>query len=370
MTANPENPNGMSRKNSSIITTGPSLVVMALILMIQTACSSLFVGKETESPDTSSNSEPGTRSTESLPAYSQTIPGSDVTIEMLPVQGGTFMMGRSTDEDGYENHEGPQRRVNVDPFWMSKHIITWEQYDLFSRELLEIEFTDNLLDEFGIEADAIITPSPPYGDEAYGMGRETDHPAVSMTHFAAVVYTMWLTAKTGKFHRLPTEAEWEYACRGGTSTTYFFGDDPSDLDEYEWYRGNSGSRYHRTGSKQPNPFGFFDMQGNVTEWTMDEYLEDYHDVLEGDVADNPWFRPESLYPRAVRGGHWNENAEDIRCTKRRGSSGQWSRSDPQIPKSMWWHTNAPFVGFRIIRPAETPSREEIMEYWIEPMLEF
>ncbi|MDG5766596.1 SUMF1/EgtB/PvdO family nonheme iron enzyme [Balneolales bacterium ANBcel1] len=301
-------------------------------------------------------------------AYSQEIPGTDVEIAMVPVEGGTFLMGRSSDEDGKESHEGPQREVAVNSFWMSSHEITWEQYNLFAQEVIDKEIGNEVLERFGIEADAITTPSPPYGDGAFGMG-EDGRPVISITHYAAVVYAMWLTAKTGEFHRLPTEAEWEYACRGGTSSTYYFGDDPDQLDDYEWHWGNSSGSYGRVAEKNPNPFGLYDMMGNVAEWTMDEFHLDYHEKLEGEVADNPLFLPDVLYPRAARGGSWRDDAEDIRCTHRRGSSPRWSRDDPQIPRSMWWHTNAPMVGFRIIRPKETPSREKMEKYWIMPVLD-
>ncbi len=302
-------------------------------------------------------------------AYSKEIPGSNVTIDMVPVQGGTFTMGRASGEVGKSPHEGPQRQVNIDSFWMTSHEISWEQYELFHMEVVEKEIAEEQLDRFGIEPDAIVTPSPPWGDKTFGMGH-TGRPAVSMTHYAAVVYAMWLTAKTGEFHRLPTEAEWEYACRGGIFQNYNLHGDPSALDDHEWFRDNSENTYQRVASKKPNPLGLYDMKGNVAEWTMDEFHTDYHEILEGEVPGNPWFKPEVLYPRAVRGGSYRDPAGEIRCTHRRGSDGHWSRNDPQIPRSMWWHTDAPFVGFRLLRPKETPSREEMMEYWIMPIFDF
>ncbi len=320
------------------------------------------------SSDVSDAADPDATDTSDFSGYSQEIPETDVTIEMVPIEGGIFLMGRSSDEEGKASHEGPQREVSVNSFWMSSHEITWEQYKLFTEEVVEEEIGEEVLEAFGIDADAIATPSPPWGDGAFGMG-ENGRPAISMTHYAAVVYAMWLTARTGEFHRLPTEAEWEYACRGGAESSYYFGDDLDELDDYEWYRDNSEGSYGRVAEKKPNPFGLYDMMGNVAEWTMDQFHEDYHEKLDGDIVDNPLFLPEVLYPRAVRGGSWRDDAEDIRCTHRRGSTERWSRDDPQIPKSMWWHTNAPIVGFRIIRPKETPSREEMEKYWIMPILD-
>ena len=347
-----------------------------IFLLIATAIPSGYalisdrsVAEDVAEPET--RIEPVVAENPDFSSYSQTIVGTDVTIEMIPVEGGTFLMGRSAGEDGKQPHEGPQRKVSVDSFWMASHAITWDQFELFTSEVIEREIkeiNEEIMDRFGIEVDAITAPSPPWGDKTFGMGRE-GKPAISMTHYAAVVYTMWLTAKTGEFYRLPTEAEWEYACRGGSAGNYHFGGDAYVLDKYEWYRNNSADSYNRVAEKKPNPLGLYDMKGNVAEWTMDEYHEDYHEKLEGEVADNPWFRPDVLYPRAVRGGSWRDSVEDIRSTHRRGSDQRWSRGDPQLPRSMWWHTDAPFVGFRIIRPKETPSTEEIMKYWIEPMLD-
>ena len=307
-------------------------------------------------------------------SYSQAISGTDVSIEMEAIQGGSFLMGRPVDDDGTARHEGPQKKVVVNDFWMSTHVITWDLYDLFVNESIdriEEELSPEVLEAFGIGTDAFAFPSPPYSDDTFGMGEgRTGYPAISMTHFAAIEFAKWLTAKTGNFYRLPTEAEWEYACRAGSETIYAHGDDSEELDTYEWYRDNSERSYQKAGLKKPNAFGLYDMQGNVAEWTMDQYVTDYHECLEGEVAKNPVFLPDQLYPRAVRGGSWRDEAADIRCTSRRGSSGEWSRSDPQIPRSMWWHTNAPFVGFRVVRPGITPNPTEIEKYWIEPILDF
>ena len=342
----------------------PLITILVTVLAFP-GCSTLNGGKDAETDIIT----PPVVTDPDFQAYTQNIPGTDIAIDMVPVQGGTFAMGRASGESGKRPHEGPQRQVHVDSFWMSSHEITWEQYDLFAQEVIEQEIAAAELERFGIEPDAIITPSPPYGDETFGMGRDS-RPAISVTHYAAVVYAMWLTARTGEFYRLPTEAEWEYACRGGVYQNYDLSGNPDQLDNYEWFRGNSGNRYHAVASKNPNPLGLYDMKGNVAEWTMDEFHTDYHERLEGEVADNPWFKPEVLYPRAVRGGSYMDQAADIRCTYRRGSDVRWSRGDPQIPRSMWWHTDAPFVGFRLIRPKETPSREEMMEFWILPILDF
>ncbi len=300
--------------------------------------------------------------------YEEQIPNSEQSIEMVPIEGGTFLMGSPKDEEGRDPDEGPQKQVKVDSFWMGKYEITWQQYDLFVKEELQ-DVRDNVSNAEGeveIEADAVSLPTPPYIDMSFGMGRE-GFPAINMTQYAAVMYAKWLTAQTGNFYRLPTEAEWEYACRAGNSTAYSFGDSPDPIDAYAWYKGNSERKYHQIGSKEPNDWGLYDMHGNVAEWTMDQYKENYFELLEGSPADNPWFKPETLYPRSVRGGSWEGDPEELRCAEREGSEARWKQRDPQLPRSLWWLTDAAHVGFRLVRPENPPSEEEIEKYWLEAM---
>ena len=134
---------------------------------------------------------------------------------------------------------------------------------------------------------------------------------------------------------------------------------------------NSNRKYHPVESKEANALGIYNMLGNVTEWTMDQYKEDYITALEESPAQNPWFKPEELYPRTVRGGSWTEPAEEASCLQRRGSQPNWKMNDPQLPKSLWWHTNAPFVGFRVVKPKDQPENlEEMEKYWIEAMQDY
>ncbi|HLR89393.1 MAG TPA: SUMF1/EgtB/PvdO family nonheme iron enzyme [Balneolaceae bacterium] len=303
--------------------------------------------------------------------YTLTIPETSVEMDFVAVPGGTFLMGSDANEAGRNDNEGPQRAVQVDPFWMGKYEISWEQYNLFVEEEIPAltQKIEKKAGDLEIAADAVSLPTPPYVDMSFGMGRE-GYPAISMTNYAAMMYAKWLSAKTGEFYRLPTEAEWEYACRAGSDTPYHFGNSADSLDEYEWYAENSNRGYNQIGTKKPNAFGLHDMGGNVAEWTVDQYHEDYLERLEGDPAVNPKFIPEELYPRSVRGGSWMDDADQLRCAKRRGSEARWKMLDPQLPKSLWWHTSAQFLGFRLVRPEVRPSDEEIEKYWIEAMHDY
>ncbi len=296
--------------------------------------------------------------------YAERLEHTDVVIEMVPIPGGEFFMGSPEDEAGRNPDEGPVHRVRIDPFWMGRFEITWEQYEIWGERL---DITRRRI--FGRKstprdavADAVTRPTPPYTDMSFGMGRQK-HPAICMTQHAARTYCEWLSAKTGRYYRLPTEAEWEYACRAGTTTAWSFGDDPSQLGQYAWYIENSDFGHHPVGQKKPNPWGLYDMHGNVAEWVLDQYLPDAYAQLAGTTADNPLMIPRTLYPRVVRGGHYEDFPEALRSAARRASGPEWKEQDPQIPQSIWYHTDALGVGFRVVRPLKEPSPEQRRAKW-------
>ncbi len=289
---------------------------------------------------------------DTLQKYSVTIPGSAVSFTMVPVPGGSFVMGSPATEQGRRAEEGPALQVKISPFWMGACEVTFDEYNLF--------FSDENF-ERNSDVDAITRPSSPYLDFSLGMGKEGGFPANSMQQHGAIMYCKWLYHKTGVFYRLPTEAEWEYACRAGTNNRVY----PllaDSLKKYAWFKDNSEGSYHKTGLLQPNAWGLYDMLGNVAEWVLDEYVADYFTRLKTGVAD-PVVRPAKRYPRTVKGGNYNDGAQQLRPAARLMSDPVWNRRDPQLPKSKWWNADAPFVGFRIVRPLQQPTGEEITAFF-------
>jgi formylglycine-generating enzyme required for sulfatase activity len=293
---------------------------------------------------------------------------SEVSIELVPIPGGKYRAGASEEEFKKFNaedkdakyDEGPQHDVQIEPFWMGKCEITWEQYEQWSMELDKQRRKANNVAATAWDklADQMMWPTKPYTDMSFGMGKDTGFPAVCMTQLAAECYCKWLSAKTGRYYRLPTEAEWEYACRAGTKSAYSFGDDPAKLGDYAWFEGNSNDKYHKVGQKKPNPWGLYDMHGNVAEWVADQYVPDAYARLAGKESKEPVVFPSSEYPRIVRGGAWDDDPARCRSAARRGSNKDWKMQDPQIPQSIWYLTDADFVGFRVVRPLRVPTPQE------------
>ena len=285
--------------------------------------------------------------------YEQTIPGTVLKFKMVPIQGGNFLMGSPKGEKGRDEDEGPQRKVEISAFWMGEKEVTFAEWDAFFKNL-QVPQTKE------ITVDAISRPTAQYIDLTWGMGRHDRQPANSMSQQAAVMYCKWLYEKTGIFYRLPTEAEWEYACRAGTTTSHPFGDDPDQLQAYGFFKSNSQDKYQKTGSLKPNGWGLFDMLGNLSEWTTDEYEE--YAKLKSKVKD-PVLMPSYYYPRVTRGGSFMDEPNALRCANRIPSDESWNVRDPQIPKSRWWLTDGMDVGFRIVRPLKQPGKTEIENYY-------
>ena len=292
-------------------------------------------------------------------SYRQEITGTPLNFEMIAVPGGSFSMGSDPKEAARKEDEGPQHVVKLSPFWIGKYEVTWDLYEPFVYKQHEMRQNNG---QVPAHVDAVTRPTKPYLDMTFGMGKE-GMPAVGMTQYSAIQFCKWLYARTGVFFRLPTEAEWEYACRAGSTGPYSFGADSSQVGDYAWYAANSNSKTHPVGEKKPNAWGIHDMHGNAAEWTGDQYISDFYKQFKGKTAENPFAKPDKLYPHSVRGGSFEDPAARLRSAARRASDPDWKRIDPQIPKSNWWFPEAPFMGIRLVRPLNPPSKEEIEAYY-------
>jgi formylglycine-generating enzyme required for sulfatase activity len=277
--------------------------------------------------------------------------GVKASFDMIAIPGGTYLRGSASSEKGRKPDEGPQHLVEVKPFWMGKCEVTWGEYDLFwekkPNEKPPMTETDKL-------ADAITRPSKAnHHDIDWGYGRGKNQPVIAIHYHGAMEYCRWLSAKTGKQYRLPTEAEWEWACRAGTATAFSFGDDPGKLGDHAWIEANANDMPHPVGMKKPNPWGLHDMHGNVAEWCLDDYDAKFYATF---ASDNAALMPLKLpgnrrFNHVVRGGSWIETPERCRSAARDFSVVGWQKKDPQIPQSIWWN-NADWIGFRVVRAVE------------------
>jgi formylglycine-generating enzyme required for sulfatase activity len=309
--------------------------------------------------------------------YTTTIPGTDVTFEMVPIPGGTFKLGSPDSEKKRGDDEGPQIEVTIEPFWMGKHEVTWAEYKPFMR--LDKVFKEfkrrkvRLVDD-DTKIDAVTAPSALYDPSfTFDAGEDPDQPCATIAQFAAKQYTKYLSLLTGTYYRLPYEAEWEYACRGGSTTAYHFGDDPSQLKDYGWFIDNSDEYRMAVGTLKPNQYGLYDMYGNASEWVLGQYVEDGYKRLEGKsaLASDTFVTPTELHPRVCRGGSFEMEAEDCRSAARQVSVENWRDEDPNTPRSPWWFTDSPAlgVGFRLMRPLREPESRAAKEVHWEADLE-
>jgi formylglycine-generating enzyme required for sulfatase activity len=226
--------------------------------------------------------------TDGLPADLALNLGEGVEVKLVLIRPGEFMMGSQTNSWGHHRNESPQHRVRVTkPFYMGIHEVTEAQYS------------------------AVTGSSPSRGGK--------DRPVGGVSWNDAMDFCSKLSKKTGKSVRLPTEAEWEYACRAGTTTLWSFGDNEGDLDKYAWYAHKrlKDETTRDVGGKKPNPWGLYDMYGNVREWCLDRFAADFYKWA---PTDNP-SGPETGMFRVLRGGSaynllFGRNAELARSARR------------------------------------------------------
>jgi formylglycine-generating enzyme required for sulfatase activity len=253
---------------------------------------------------------------------------NSVGAKMILIPPGEFLMG-STDEqveaalklaeelntkqaakDRIQNAERPQHRVVVTkPFFMGATEVTIGQFKKFTQATGYR--TDAEKEELDV---SFLSPGYPVTD---------DSPAAVIKWHEAVAYCAWLSEQEKFTYRLPTEAEWEYACRSGTSTHYSFGDDQAELGQYGWYSRNADSKAHPVGTRLPNAFGLFDMHGNLREWCHDIWREKAYETpsLEDPVG------PRSGSYHVIRGGAWNSSPSYSRSAFRSTSIRETNRSD-------------------------------------------
>lgn len=202
------------------------------------------------------------------------------------------------------------------PLWIGRTEVTWDMYDAFALSRPDSS-------EARKSADAVARPTRPYGAPDYGWGH-AGFPVISVAYPAAVAFCQWLSARTGRRYRLPTEAEWQRVATMAALTYLLLPEVP--YDEVAWHAGNSGRRTHRVGEKEPDGLGLHDLFGNAAEWVT------------------------AAGPRPVaRGGSFRDPLARVGVEARTVQDDTWNERDPQIPQSRWWLSDAPFVGFRIVR---------------------
>jgi len=300
-------------------------------------------------------------------SFTEKIPDSPVSFNMIAVPGGRFKIGSPSAEPFRREDEGPVREIEISSFFMAEIEVTWDEYlTFYAQTSAEGRSTDTegIRSKEASETDAISGATPPYGqpDQGWGMGQR---PAISFTHHSAVTYCKWLSRVTGKSYRLPTEAEWEYACRAGTETPYFFPGDPEKyqktgirariskndttvINSYVIYKGNSPSKTQLPERVRPNPYGLKNMLGNVAEFCSDWYQSDAYSQYPDGLIKDP-SGPESGEEHVVRGGSFLDMAGMVRSAARSYTqTDEWLKTDPQIPKSIWWYSDCFHVGFRVV----------------------
>lgn len=305
---------------------------------------------------------------EELLDYRELVPAAGFAgIDMIAIPAGKSIMGSPENEPHRKSDEGPAHEVYIDAFWISSIEIPWEIYRVFMEngmprnkagELLEKRLDHELWD-------GIVQPTVPYIPMNLGMGSgyQQGYPAIGMSHYAACKFCEWLSAQTGHYYRLPTEAEWEYACRSGSRQAFCFGDNEEDLKNYAWYWNNSHDQYQKTATKNPNGFNLYDMHGNVAEWVLDSYDANAYSKRLGTKNNNPLVLLPGNSGHVVRGGSWEDDPDALRCASRRQSHPDWNMQDPQNPKSIWYLTDGGMIGFRIVRPVKIPNIITMHRLW-------
>ncbi len=299
--------------------------------------------------------------------FTEQIPKTPISFNMVAVPGGKFKMGSPADEPFRNDDEGPVLDVEISPFYMAEVEVSWDEYlSFYAQTAAEGRSTDTegVRKNQVKETDAISGATPPYGqpDQGWGLGKR---PAISFSFHAAETYCKWLSSVTGKHYRLPTEAEWEYACRAGSGGPYFFpgdprkfyktglrakisGNDTTAINTFVIFKGNSPTKTQPPEMVKPNPFGLRNMTGNVAEFCSDWYKPDAYSQYSGGTIKDPE-GPEEGTEHVIRGGSFRSTADQLRSAARDYTKTEaWLKTDPQMPKSIWWYSDCYHVGFRVV----------------------
>ena len=243
-------------------------------------------------------------SKETLKPYTELLPDSTVKLEMIPIPAGSIAMGG--------------KKIEVKPFFIANMETSWQAFDVFTASGPPTP----AYDQTPFAPDAIARPSKSYIPPDKGWGH-FGFPAIHISNMNAQMFCRWLSSKTGKKYRLPTEAEWEFACRAGASAA--IKPTPAQLAKSAWFVANSEEVTHPIGKRLPNAWKLYDMLGNVGEWATDsngKYL--------------------------LCGGAFNTPLAKLTPVMRARQTPEWQSTDPQLPKSRWWLSDAPFAGFRVV----------------------
>ncbi len=209
---------------------------------------------------------------------------NSIGMQLKLIPAGEFLMGSPAGEAGRDSDEGPQHRVKITkPFYLGVHEVTQAQYE------------------------AVMGKKPSYF-------KGSDLPVESVSWEEAKEFCQRLSARENRTYRLPTEAEWEYACRANTTTAYNFGNETSQLGGSAWFYGNSDGKTHSVGAKRPNAWGLYDMHGNVWEWCEDWYGAEYYAKSPPEDPTGPATGSD----RVFRGGSWSVSAANCRAANRSG----------------------------------------------------
>ena len=291
------------------------LVVFTTVCVSHLSCAPVRTGDVR--PDTQSAAPQGPATAPAGPPapFTETVPHSTVKFVLRPLP-----IGRVTTAD--RTGPGGSRATDVRPVWIGETEVTWDAYDVFLLRL-DVPEGKRASAEADPGPDAVTRPTPPYAPPDRGWGH-AGYPALGVTFHAARQYCRWLSEKTGRRYRLPTVAEWGYACWGGVQGPS--GEPPGDdLTGRAWFFENADERAHPVGKKRPNALGLYDTLGNVAEWCTD--------------ADG---RP------VVCGGSFRTEGADLSCGLREPQGRDWTAGDPSFPPSKWWLSDGAFVGFRVV----------------------